>query len=450
MRKKQMLALFMSLSLLAQGMLFGGCGQKSIGEQPAQTRTETEEAQSVETTDSKNQDQTTADKTQDQDVAQDEANGFALRFTEALLKQKKEGENLIASPYSAWLPLAALVNGCSGETQEQLLKVIGEAGIDAETLNQMVKAVNAGLSQEERRKSYEEYGETFESPLKIANALFVQKDAAVNQTFAQLFSDNYDGKLFSVDFSDSSAANAINSWASEKTDGKITEIVDSFDADTVAAIANALYFSDSWSNQFLEENTTEGTFHGAKQDKDAEFMNQKLSDGIYYEDETMQAVVLWTTSGGQMVLCLPKDGYSAEEALQSLTTEKLQKISGAEYRCVQLSLPKFKLESKTFSIKEALEAMGVPLMQATDAALTEVLDNEALYISSAQQSAMVEVDENGLTAAAVTVMGLEKMALMPETDPIELTFDSPFAFVLTGNGEDAGDQILFTGVVNHL
>lgn len=450
MRKKQMLALFMSLSLLAQGMLFSGCGQKSIGEQPAQTRTETEEAQSVETTDSKNQDQTTADKTQDQDVAQDEANGFALRFTEALLKQKKEGENLIASPYSAWLPLAALVNGCSGATQEQLLKVIGEAGIDAETLNQMVKAVNAGLSQEERRKSFEEYGETFESPLKIANALFVQKDAVVNQTFAQLFSDNYDGKFFSVDFSDPSAANAINSWASEKTDGKITEIVDSFDADTVAAIANALYFSDSWSNQFLAENTTEGTFHGAKQDEDAEFMNQKLSDGIYYEDETMQAVVLWTTSGGQMVLCLPKDGYSAEEALQSLTTEKLQKISGADYRCVQLSLPKFKLESKVFSIKEALEAMGVPLMQATDAALTEVLDNEALYISSAQQSAMVEVDENGLTAAAVTVMGLEKMALMPETDPIELTFDSPFAFVLTGNGEDAGDQILFTGVVNHL
>ena len=450
MRKKQMLALFMSLSLLAQGMLFSGCGQKSIGEQPAQTRTETEEAQSVETTDSKNQDQTTADKTQDQDVAQDEANGFALRFTEALLKQKKEGENLIASPYSAWLPLAALVNGCSGATQEQLLKVIGEAGIDAETLNQTVKAVNAGLSQEERRKSFEEYGETFESPLKIANALFVQKDAVVNQTFAQLFSDNYDGKLFSVDFSDSSAANAINSWASEKTDGKIVEIVDSFDADTVAAIANALYFSDSWSNQFLAENTTEGTFHGAKQDENAEFMNQKLSDGIYYEDETMQAIVLWTTSGGQMVLCLPKDGYSAEEVLQSLTTEKLQKISGADYRCVQLSLPKFKLESNVFSIKEALEAMGIPLMQATDAALTEVLDNEALYISSALQSAMVEVDENGLTAAAVTVMGLEKMALMPETDPIELTFDSPFAFVLTGNGEDAGDQILFTGVVNHL
>ena len=62
MRKKQMVALFMSLSLLAQGMLFGGCGQKSIGEQPAQTRTETEESQAMETIDSQKQDQTAADK----------------------------------------------------------------------------------------------------------------------------------------------------------------------------------------------------------------------------------------------------------------------------------------------------------------------------------------------------------------------------------------------------
>ena len=146
-----------------------------------------------------------------------------------------------------------------------------------------------GFPRRNAEKAHEEYGETFESPLKIANALFVQKDAAVNQTFEQLFFDNYDGKLFPLTFR-SSAANAINSWASEKTDGKIVEIVDSFDADTVAAIANALYFSDSWSSQFLEENTTDGTFHGAKQDEDAEFMNQKLSDGIYYEDETMQAV----------------------------------------------------------------------------------------------------------------------------------------------------------------
>ena len=110
MRKKQMLALFMSLSLLAQGMLFSGCGQKSIGEEPAQTRTETEEAQSMETSDSKKQDQTSetdennqtaADKTQDQDVARDEENGFALRFTEALLKPDRIPVFRMAAPGGA-------------------------------------------------------------------------------------------------------------------------------------------------------------------------------------------------------------------------------------------------------------------------------------------------------------------------------------------------------------
>ena len=108
-----MVALFMSPSLLAQGMLFGGCGQKSIGEQPAQTRTETEESQVMETIDSQKQDQTAADKTWDQDVARDEANGFALRFTEALLKQKKRGREPDRIPVFTWLPWQLLV-GCSG------------------------------------------------------------------------------------------------------------------------------------------------------------------------------------------------------------------------------------------------------------------------------------------------------------------------------------------------
>ena len=53
----------------------------------------------------------------------------------------------------------------------------------------------------------------------------------------------------------------------------------------------------------------------------------------------MQAVVLNTIKGGEMVLFLPKPGISPEEALKSLDAKKLQKIEQAEERCVQLSLP---------------------------------------------------------------------------------------------------------------
>ena len=137
--------------------------------------------------------------------------------------------------------------------------------------------------------------------------MFVQKDAAVNQTFEQLFSDNYDGKLFLLTFGflcskcHQQLGLREDRWKDCRDCGLLRCGYGSGDCECI------VFFRTAGAARF-EENTTDGTFHGAKQDENAEFMNQKLSDGIYYEDETMQAIVLWTTSGGQMVLCLPKDG----------------------------------------------------------------------------------------------------------------------------------------------
>ena len=50
----------------------------------------------------------------------------------------------------------------------------------------------------------------------------------------------------------------------------------------------------------------------------------------------------------------------------------------------------------------------------------------------------------------MTVMGIERMALLPETAPVEMVFNRPFAFVLTGDAGTAGQQVLFAGVVNEL
>ena len=108
------------------------------------------------------------------------------------------------------------------------------------------------------------------------------------------------------------------------------------------------------------------------------------------------------------------------------------------------------MESEPFSLKEALEALGVPLTDERACHLTGLMEGEALYLSEALQKAMIEVDEDGLTAAAVTVMGIERMALLPETEPVALTFDRPFGFVLTGDAGQAGQQVLFAGVVNTL
>lgn len=468
MRKKRITAVILSGLLLAQTLWCSGCGsaenrntEKGITDEimtedaadheTAQQQIKT--AESAEESGTAEAKQEREKETGENDSApryQDGVNGFAFRLTKEMLEEKEEGENMVLSPYSVWLPLAALANATDEAGREQLLSALGEAGADVAALNEAVKAMNASLMQEEYAAWAKENEIEYEVPLKIANALFLDQDCKAEPKFEEIFKDGYDGKIFSVDFSDASAVEAVNDWASEKTEGKIENIIDSFDPQTVAAIANAIFFSDSWTTEFSEGNTQEDVFHGAKGEETVSFMNQKFTEVQYWESEDMQAVSLGTTSGGQMILLLPGNGKTAEEILASMDAEKLEQLVCAEQNTVQLSLPKFKLESGTFSVKEAMKRLGVPLCDGQRPLLNQLAEGETLLISDAVQKAMVEVDEKGLTAAAVTVMAIARLSLPMEREPVIMKCDRPFAFLLTADGGEQGQIVLFSGIVNQI
>lgn len=381
---------------------------------------------------------------------EDGANGFAFRLTKEMLEETEKGENSVMSPYSVWLPLAALANGTDEEAKAELLSALGKSCMDVDALNEEVKNALSILKQEEQVVWMRENGmEEYESPLKIANALFVDRKFPVNGEFESNFTENYDGKLFEVDFADGSAVQIVNDWADEQTDGKIRQVIDSFDPQTVAAIANAIYYADGWAKKFPEENTRNDIFQGSAGEQEAPFMYHEFTEMPYYEDETMQAAALSTATGGRLTVLLPKEGQSAEELLAGMDADKFAKLMESGEATVQLFLPKFKVESGIFSVKEVLERMGIPLTDGENPHLDKVAEGELLYISQAVQKAMIEVDEEGMTAAAVTVMAMQRMSMPIEQEPVEMKCDRPFAFILSAyDGE--GQQVLFTGVVNRI
>ncbi len=65
------------------------------------------------------------------------------------------------------------------------------------------------------------------------------------------------------------------------------------------------------------------------------------------------------------------------------------------------------------------------------------------YVSKAEHAARVTVDEEGVVAAAYTVLAMSGAAAPPE-DEIDFVLDRPFLFVITG----AHGLPLFVGVVN--
>lgn len=467
MKRKQIAAMAVTGALLAQSAFLSGCAgaQAAQGTDSAESAGAQAETQAAQESAAQQQESIALEETQEtaaeEGSAADEAvdageayadgaNGFAFRLTRALLEEKSEGDNLVTSPYSVWLPLAALSNAADEESQKTLLNALGEAGISPDALNETVSAMNNALLGKDLAADAAENGAQYESPLKIANALFLGENEPLKDDFREIFEDGYDGKLFSVDFTDPSAVQEINGWAEEQTNGKITELIESLDPSTVAAIANAIYFSDSWATPFGSEDTENGTFYGAVFEEEAPLMRHEFEQNTYYEDETMQATVLPTVSGGQMIVLLPKEGTTPEELLAGMDAQKLDDVLAGDFATVDLTLPRFSLTSGTFSVKEAMEALGITLTDSVNPHLTGLVDGEALYISDAVQKAMIEVDEDGMTASAATVMGIMRMSMPLETEPVEMVCDRPFAFVLTADGREAGPQILFTGVVNQL
>ena len=93
---------------------------------------------------------------------------------------------------------------------------------------------------------------------------------------------------------------------------------------------------------------------------------------------------------------------------------------------------------------KTLAAMGIT--DATDAGeadfkpLTDASNN--FFLNCATHAAMVEVDEQGVTGAAYTMLAMAEAAMQMD-EPLDITFDRPFLFLVTA--EDG--SLLFSGVV---
>ncbi len=367
------------------------------------------------------------------------ANEFAFKLSKSLFKK---GENSILSPFSVWMTLAALSNATNAKVLPELLKSINAEGLSVKDINESVSRMLYMLTGNEGKDA------NSHNPLAIANAIFVDKSVALKEPFAQAFLDFYRGAAQNVDFLQPSSIDAINKWASEHTNGLITDIVKEIPRDTIAALANAIYFSDRWALEFNEAETEGLPFKGTKSEAKAKFMKREGDAIPYYEDASLQAVNLEFVGGGGLLIMLPKD-KDADALFNGMNADSFKNIlDGIGPNSGKLLMPRFELFSD-FELKEALEGLGVPLFDSMRLPLNELADVDA-FISAALHQATITVDEKGTTAAAVTVQMMSRTSLPSPTEPFSMVCDRPFAFVLHKWTPEAGAQVLFTGVVNQM
>lgn len=373
-------------------------------------------------------------------------NTFAFDLSSTLLEADAQ-RNLICSPLSVYFTLGALLNGADEAGQREILEM---TGLSAEGLT--VQQANEGFAEllyqlTHSPASFEPY-----SPLSIANAVFVDDDYTLQTAFAQAVRDSLRAEAFGVDFADPTAVDAINNWCNEHTEGLIEEIVQEISPDTVAAIANAIYFSDRWSREFRPEDNETLPFYGQTVETQGTFMVRDGTRIPYYEDDRLQAVNLAFRNGGGLMVLLPKDGDAVSLLAQTDAADFAALRTSLEPKTGVVKLPRFTMDYDT-ELKDALSALGFgPMFDENEALFNAMVKESPLFVSQGLHKATITVEETGTTAAAVTVMMAEATA-MPMDDPsqpFEMICDRPFAFVLYANTYPNDPVVLFTGVLQDL
>ncbi len=371
---------------------------------------------------------------------QGQLNGFFSRAMAPLLSGGGE-ENRICSPVSFYLALSMLAETTGGNSREQILDLLGIGDIEA--LRDMAVRVFHGI--------YQDDGVTAVIP---ANSLWMNRDIPFVQPTVDILARDYCASSFRGEMGSAAFDQALRDWINRQTGGLLQEQSAglSMPPETVLALANTLYFRDTWVNQFPVENTAPDLFHAPGGDVTADFMHDTVN--TYVWGDHFSAVPKGFSGMGTMWFFLPEEGASPEDLLGDPQVMDVL-LNGVDYgkegenwkiSTVNLSLPKFDAASD-MDLREKLAALGVTGVLdpgiSDFSPLTE--DISGIYLSQAQHTARVTVDEEGCEAAAFTVMADAGMGGPMDDEEIDFTLDRPFLFAVSSS---AGHLPLFVGIVN--
>ena len=351
-------------------------------------------------------------------------NDFAFN----LFRKARGEESSIMSPLSITYALGMMNNGAAGQTQQEINEVLGFGDAGADAINQFCRKLLTEAPTLDETTAAE-----------IANTIFV--NSAQNFYLQQGFIDKanafYDAEPQALNFYDvQNSLSVINGWANDHTHGMIPELFkeETFRPQTASYLINALYFKGAWTNKFSKEATRDEPFNGSQTVP----MMYQVEDFQYTENNFYQAIRLpYGNEAYWMTVFLPREGKTIGDVLSQMTGTSWKSDQYWSYQ-VDLKLPRIQTGTSLL-LKDIMQELG--MTAAFDPMLAEFpyFGNQEGYIGTMFQKAVIDLDEEGTEAAAVTVIGYDATGI-----PYTVTFhaDRPFFYTIS---EQSTGVIFFIG-----
>ena len=338
--------------------------------------------------------------------------------------------NLFISPFSVDMALSMTLNGANGTTKTGMINTLGFSGQETSAINDYNKLLLNQLQSLDEQVNF-----------NIANSIWYTNTFNPIPAFLTVNQNYYNAQVSPLDFSSPSAVSTINNWVSAKTNNAIPTIIDNIPSNVVMYLINALYFKGSWRNQFDVSKTTDQNFY--KEDQTivkCKMMTQEITFPCYGNDIYNTIEMPYGQGNFVMTLLLPNSGKSTSDVIAAFNANNWKTINdGLVATKVQMNMPRFKMSYEA-TLNGLLSSMGMAdAFNSTLADFTGINSGGGLYISEVKHKTMVDVNEEGTVAAAVTSVAITQTSIQL---PAVINVNKPFVFVIS---EKSSGTILFTG-----
>ena len=339
------------------------------------------------------------------------------------------------SPISIYLALAMVAEGAKGETQTELLSLLG-----CETVEQL-RGVCADMLQ---TLSIDSDGST----LDLHNSLWMAEEVnglpvEFHEDYLRVLAEAHRSEANTVRFGEASAAKQIADWITEHTRGKIKISPDAlaFEPGTVAVLINTIYLKDNWAESFDPMRTESDTFYGRDGEMNADYLSRFDANTTITQGDGWLRYRVYLRNIGYVAFVLPDEGVALDHLLELQSPDRLLK-DGIDKPCdVSLRIPKFSFQDK-MELTGLLKTLGLNL--CFGGGDFSGMSDVPCAIDSVLQESYIGVDEYGVEAAAYTMVAMKNTAFNPvEREKIDFHLTRPFLYAI----ETYDGTVLFVGTV---
>lgn len=368
-------------------------------------------------------------------------NDFSYELFKKLFdKANGQQTNFLVSPLCTSMSLSMLANGAQGDTRDEILDVLGfEDGRLAEvnTFNKRLAKELASIDNT--------------SKISLANSIWIDKSFPVYESFISDNQQAYGAEIYNEELSAENTRQAMNAWASDKTNGLIPEFLKStLDSRTMIYLMNALYFKGKWSKVFDKSLTAQGDFHNVDGTVSHPMMMREpeYSYGGCYDTEGASWITMAIGNGAfELLVILPDEGVTLKDYFAGLTKEEFfDMFDNSIWKNYdgELVFPVFELGCE-YNLADTMKELGMNKAFSLADADFSLISKEKTAISGMKQEAKIIFNEDGAEAAALE--GDDWGSWPGKLPVLDLTLDRPFAFMIRVNQLNS---ILFAGCVNKL